>query len=310
MGRLIAHEATRRKLNVVLAARQSAELVELAGSLPRGQASAAMIDVAQPATLKPVISRVDLVLNTIGPFSRFGDPVVAACIKAGKPYVDLANELPAVRALLDRDAEARDRGAQLVTGAGFGVVATETLALTLARVAPVPLVSVEVAAAQAVAYATPGVKASIAASLALGSPRYVDGQLVFGPLGDGATTLQFPDGPRQVIPVPVGDLLAAQRATGAANVVAYAPVPGDRSMQPEPTDNLRSFAIALGETAAGGQMEMSLSFGEGFAASAAIAVEVALRALAAPQPGAWTPGQLYGAELATACGALVRGPLA
>src|SRR4051794_794380 len=112
MGGLIAREATRRQLNVVLAARQSAQLVELASNLPPGQASAAMIDVAQPGTLLPVVSRVDLVLNTIGPFSRFADPVVAACIQVGTPYVDLANELSAVQALLDRDGEARRRGVQ------------------------------------------------------------------------------------------------------------------------------------------------------------------------------------------------------
>jgi hypothetical protein len=120
--------------------------------------------------------------------------------------------------------------------------------------------------------------------------------------------LQFPDGPRQAIPAPVGDVVAAQRATGAANVIAYAPLPAERSVQPDHATDWRSVAMAVGCTADGAQIEADLSFGEGCEASAAIAVEVAVRTLADPRPGAWTPGQRFGTELALACGAVVRPP--
>jgi saccharopine dehydrogenase (NAD+, L-lysine-forming) len=49
------------------------------------------------------------------------------------PYVDIANEWPAVRGLLDRDEQARAHAVTLVTGAGFGPAATETLVLRLAE---------------------------------------------------------------------------------------------------------------------------------------------------------------------------------
>jgi pantoate kinase len=133
-------------------------------------------------------------------------------------YLDVANELSAVRALLDRDEEERRRGVQLVTGAGFGLVGTEALALMLAHASRQPLRSIQVAAAPAVAYASRGVQATIADSVAQGCPRFVDGRLEFGPAGEGITTLQFADRPRQVIPAPVGDLIAAQLAAGAPNV--------------------------------------------------------------------------------------------
>ena len=41
----------------------------------------------------------------------------------------------------------------------------------------------------------------------------------------GVTTIGFPDGPCEAMPVPTGDLEAAFRATGAPNVVAYAVSP-------------------------------------------------------------------------------------
>jgi short subunit dehydrogenase-like uncharacterized protein len=267
------------------------------------------VDLGAPATLQSVVSQADVVLNTVGPFSRYAEPIISACLQSRTSYVDLANELSAVRALLDRDDEARQLNVQLITGAGFGVVATETLALMLAGASRQPLRSVQVAAAQAVAYASRGVQATIADSLAQGSPRYVDGRLVAARLGEGATTIQFADGPRNVIPVPTGDLIAAQRATGAPDVVAYLPAPETRTTQPDQKiGDLRSLALALGCRVDGTHIEADLSFGEGLEASATIAVEVALRALGNPRPGAWTPGQLFGPELAMACGAVVQGP--
>jgi hypothetical protein len=309
MGGLIAREAARRDFHVVLAGRQAEPLLQLASTLPPGSARAAIVDISNPATLAPLISQADVVVNTVGPFTRYAEPIVSACLESRTSYVDLANELSAVSALLDRDGEARQQEVQLVTGAGFGVVATETLALMLARASRQPLGSIQVVAAPAVAYSSQGVQTTIAESLAQGSPRYVDGRLVVAKLGEGGTLLQFAGGPRQVIPVPTGDLIAAQRATAAPDAVAYMPVPGERSMQSDqkPAD-LRSLAMALGCSADGTQLEADLTFGEGDAASAAIAVEVVLRTVAGPRPGAWTPGQLFGPELAVACGAVVRGP--
>lgn len=307
MGGLIAHEAARRNLRLVLAGRHQDRLVELAGALGRGQASALLLDAASPQALDDAVSGTDLVLNTVGPFTRLAPPLIDACLRAGVPYVDLANELEAVLALLARDAEARRRPVTLVTGAGFGVTATETLALLLARSTTDPLRTVRVVSAPAVAYASPGVQATVAEALAHGSARYVDGELVRTPLGEGATLLDGLGDLGQVIPVPQGDLVAAQRATSAPNVVAYAPARAERPLAPVTTQEVRSHAWADGSTESGRRLEARLSFGEGFQASAVIAVEVAVRVLATPRPGAWTPGQLFGPELALASGATIRG---
>jgi short subunit dehydrogenase-like uncharacterized protein len=307
MGGLIAQEAARRGLHLVLAGRHQDRLVDLAGTFGRGQARAMLVDVSASEALDAVVSGTDLVLNTVGPFARLAAPLIDACLRAGVPYVDLANELEAVLALLGRDAEARRRSVTLVTGAGFGVTATEALALLLACSTTEPLRAVRVAAAPAVAYASPGVQATVTEALALGSAQYVDGQLVRTPLGEGATVPDGLGGARQVMPAPLGDLVAAQRATGASNVVAYAPVRAERPAATVAAQELRSHAWAAGSTDSGRQLEAHVTFGEGFQASAVIAVEVAVRVLAAPRPGAWTPGQLFGPELALACGAAIRG---
>src|SRR4051794_999978 len=79
-----------------------------------------------------------VVVNTVGPFTRTPAAVIRAC-PPGTHYVDVANELAAVRDTLDRhdDAVATDR--TLVTGAGFGVLATESTLLRLCEGRPAPI---------------------------------------------------------------------------------------------------------------------------------------------------------------------------
>lgn len=133
MGRLISQKAAERQLDLVLTGRNPDRLIELAQTLPTGHTRAALLDIADPAALEGVVARADLVLNPVGPFTRLAKPIIDACLQAGTPYIDPANELQAVQTLLARDREAREKRVQLITGAGFGVVATETLALLLAQ---------------------------------------------------------------------------------------------------------------------------------------------------------------------------------
>jgi len=305
MGRLIARKASRQGLSLVLAGRDLDQLVQLAENLGPAPVRAALADLSNPEACRSLVAGADLVLNTVGPFSRHAGPVVDACVRAGVAYVDLANELPAVRELLQRDSEARRHGVDLVTGAGFGVVATETLALLLAQRSAEQLVDVQLATAPAVASTSAGVRTTVAEAMTGGSACYRNGQLVAAPFGLGERMVMFPDRPRRVVPVPVGDLVSAQRATGAPNVVVFGDI-STHAAPPLDVGNLRSYAWAAATTASGDCLEARLTFGEGLQASASIAIEVASRVLASPSAGAWTPGQRFGPELAVACGAQVE----
>jgi saccharopine dehydrogenase (NAD+, L-lysine-forming) len=219
--------------------------------------------------------------------------VIDACLSSGVPYVDIANEWPAVRGLLDRDEQARTHEVTLVTGAGFGAAATETLVLRLVEQMGVTPARVRVAAAASVARQSEGVRQSIQETLPHGAISYRDGQLVREPLGSGATVVTFGGAQRQVLPGPVGDLEAARLASGAANVVAYIENPAAQS------GGTGSYTWAEIVSPDGRIAEAELATGEGVRATAAIAAETVRRVLAGAAPGAWTPGRLFGAALVT-----------
>ncbi|MBV8292112.1 MAG: saccharopine dehydrogenase NADP-binding domain-containing protein, partial [Mycobacterium sp.] len=150
-GRAVANALTARGIPVVLLGRNSEQLAAVAASLSGPPEAVETLAIAGWVELPALIARhrPGVVVNTVGPFTRTAVPLALACLKAGTHYVDLANELDAVRELLDLDAEAHDRGVTIVTGAGFGVLATEALAIKL-RGEREPAVKAQVAALPAV----------------------------------------------------------------------------------------------------------------------------------------------------------------
>ncbi|MCC9307290.1 SDR family NAD(P)-dependent oxidoreductase [Kitasatospora sp. RB6PN24] len=288
-GTLIADHLVRQGARVALAGRDAARLGEAAARLDSDAVSVLAVDLADPDSLAAMAAAGRVLVNTVGPFARLAPPVMAACLAAGTPYLDLANERAAVRAVLDRDAEARRRGVALVTGAGFGPAATEALVLALLEPG-IRAARVVVASAAGSAYDTEGVRSTVAAAAAEGATTYRAGELVRAPLGNGATTLVFGGAPRTVIPVPVGDLEAARQASGAPDITAYA-VPRGAG---EPDG--RSYGYAEINDVDGRRHTAELRTGEGFAFTAALAAATATRLLDAPAPGAWTAARLLGAE--------------
>jgi short subunit dehydrogenase-like uncharacterized protein len=293
-GRLIAAELAARGLSIRLAGRRRGPLDDVARALAADGATTdvRIVDISDAASLAEAIAGAGVVLSTIGPFARQAGPVIDGCLAAGAPYVDIANEWVAVRRLLDRDEQARAHGVALVTGAGFGPAATETLVLRLVDQMGMTPSLVRVAAAAGVTRQSDGVRLTIQESLSQGvTITYRDGQVVRGALGSGGTVLTFGGAQRQMLPGPVGDLETARLASGAANVLAFIPNPTARS-------SATSSCTWAEVTGPGGQtVTAELHTGEGVRATAAIAAETARRVLAGAKPGAWTAGQLFGAAL-------------
>ena len=308
-GRLIAAELAARSLSVRLAGRRRGPLEDLAQALAANGAATEVrtVDVSDVASLAEAIVGVGVVLSTIGPFARQAGPVIDTCLAAKVSYVDIANEWPAVRGLLDRGDQARAHAVALVTGAGFGPAATETLVLRLVDQMGLVPDLVRVAAAAGVTRQSDGVRQTIQESLSQGvAITYRNGQVVQEALGSGATVLTFGGAQRQLLPGPVGDLETARLASGAANVVAYIANPTAHNSG---TDSY-TWAEVVGPD--GQTVSAELRAGEGVRATAAIAAETTQRVLAGVKPGAWTAGQLFGAALVTdATGAQVtvsKGP--
>ncbi|MDE2149572.1 MAG: saccharopine dehydrogenase NADP-binding domain-containing protein [Gammaproteobacteria bacterium] len=77
-------------------------------------------DVNDPAALQRLARCARVVITTVGPYIRYGEPLVAACAVAGTDYVDLTGEPEFVdRVWLRHHRDAEANGARIVHCCGF-----------------------------------------------------------------------------------------------------------------------------------------------------------------------------------------------
>ena len=125
-GRLVAEYLNARygvgqSVAWAIAGRNSDKLTEVReqigapSSLPLLEA-----DAATPQSLAALAQQARVVISTVGPYQRYGEPLVRACAEAGTDYVDLCGE-PAwmARMITQYDAVAKASGARIVFSCGF-----------------------------------------------------------------------------------------------------------------------------------------------------------------------------------------------
>ncbi|TDV41458.1 saccharopine dehydrogenase family protein [Actinophytocola oryzae] len=77
-------------------------------------------DVTDRDSLRAVVERARVVVTTVGPYLRYGEPLVGACAEAGVDYLDLTGEPEFVdRMYLAYHELALAKGARIVHAAGF-----------------------------------------------------------------------------------------------------------------------------------------------------------------------------------------------
>lgn len=80
-------------------------------------------EVDDPASLRRLAESARVVVTTVGPYLRHGEPLVAACAEGGTDYVDLTGESEFVDLMyLRHNATAERTGARLVHACGFDSV--------------------------------------------------------------------------------------------------------------------------------------------------------------------------------------------
>jgi short subunit dehydrogenase-like uncharacterized protein len=91
-------------------------------------------DASSPASLEAMAARTRVVLTTVGPYSRYGLPLVAACAKTGTDYADLTGEAMFVRQSIDDyHKQAVDTGARIVHACGFDSIPSDMSVFALFR---------------------------------------------------------------------------------------------------------------------------------------------------------------------------------
>ena len=103
---------------IVVAEKRYEAACEMAEALDPKRVKAASVDVEKEDSIGKVIEGSTVVVNCIGPFYRYGPPVLKAVIASGIDYVDVCDDLDATEAMLALDDNARKAGVSALIGMG------------------------------------------------------------------------------------------------------------------------------------------------------------------------------------------------
>jgi short subunit dehydrogenase-like uncharacterized protein len=118
-GRLVAEAMVERGMKPVLAARSRDKLEALAEELGGGLETA-VADVSDPPSVAALVEKGDVLVTTVGPFTRWGGPAAAAATTAGAHYLDSTGEPGFIREVFERYGPAAERsGAAMLTAFGY-----------------------------------------------------------------------------------------------------------------------------------------------------------------------------------------------
>ncbi len=121
-GRLVAeYIARQRPKKWAIAGRNREKLAALGIDAP-----IVIVDAMTPADCTAVAKRTKVICTTVGPYSKYGSALVAACAQAGTHYCDLTGEVHWMREMIDANHETAVRtGARIVHTCGFDSIPSD-----------------------------------------------------------------------------------------------------------------------------------------------------------------------------------------
>ena len=118
-------------IRFALAGRDRAKLEKVRSQLATTNAKAqtwplVIVDAADANALNALCARTEVVATTVGPYGKYGAPLVAACVANGTDYCDLTGETVFIRDMIDaHHEEAKRTGARIVHCCGFDSIPSD-----------------------------------------------------------------------------------------------------------------------------------------------------------------------------------------
>jgi len=325
-GELIVEQAVKNGLHPLLAGRDEARLKILASKYRLDYRA---FDLSDTAALESALQEVQAVLHCAGPFVHTFRPMVMACLRARKHYVDISGEIEEFEALAQLDNHAQQAGITLLPGAGFDVVPSDCLSVHLKQRLP---------SATHLRLYIRGVGAGVSRGKAKSAIENLhrqgrirqNGKIVSVPAAWKVKPVDFGRGAVPTVTVGWGDVSTAYYSTGIPNIETYMAFPRrlvdfmyfsrlagpllytraaksllkwaiDTFLPPGPSESQRQrgLSILLGEVsnAEGRRAVTRLQTPEGYSLTAQTSLAIVQRILSGDfKPGFQTPGRLFGPD--------------
>lgn len=303
-GRMAATRAKEAGLDVVLAGRDEAPLRALATALG---VEYRVFPLDTVTDVERGLHGIAVLLNCAGPFVHTAAPLMAACLRTGTHYLDIAAELVSYELAAALDQDAVKAGVMLMPGSGGSVAMLGSLAARAMEQVERPTslrIALHVAGAMSRGSATSASQQITAHCL-----MRRGGELVPRDPGE-LRDFDFGNGASSCFPVTLPDLITIARQSGVADIETYVHVSGpafpeegiealpDGPSDQERADNRYHAAVEVMD-ADGSTAYAVLDTVNGYTFTPLAAIEAARRVLAGEvRAGFQTPVDIFGSGFA------------
>jgi short subunit dehydrogenase-like uncharacterized protein len=216
-GRLISRMARAYDINLLLAGRNQEEVNRI--SSQTGFPGLA-IRLDDQDRLDTALKSCTGVIHAAGPFKDTLKPMVEACIRTGRHYLDINGDIRCFEAIKGYDEAAKEAGVMLLPGAGFDVVPTDCLARLVSEKMP-DAVSLRIAFASMGSTLSHGTATTMLTKLGDGGMIRKDGKIIRRPFGEHAMEVDFGAERLFTMSIPWGDVSTAWHTTGIPNIETF-----------------------------------------------------------------------------------------
>ena len=322
-GELIVRFAADRGMKPLLAGRNAGGVESLA---KRYGLDYRVFALEETEKLDSALRETAFVLHCAGPFSITSKPMVEACLRTGRHYLDITGEIAVFEQMAPLDKKAAEANVMIMSGVGFDVVPSDCLAKHLKN--RLPSATNLTLAFSGLGGISHGTQATMTMNVGKGGAVRRNGEIISVPAAYKTREIDFGEFKRLGVTIPWGDVSTAYYSTEIPNIEVYTIVPADRlkllklsrylgwlfatkpfqnylqSKIPKggPSDDAREKGKTMlwGEAwdEKGNRVEARQQGVEGYTLTALAALKISEKILAGNFcPGFQTPAKCYGADL-------------
>lgn len=130
-GRLVAeylynNYGVNKGLQWAMAGRDREKLEKVKANITEEPIDILIANANDETSLDAICQKTKVLCTTVGPYSKYGSPVVAACVRQNCHYCDLTGEVPWMRKMIDRHhEEAKRKNLKIVHSCGFDSIPSD-----------------------------------------------------------------------------------------------------------------------------------------------------------------------------------------
>jgi short subunit dehydrogenase-like uncharacterized protein len=219
-GELIVRYAAERGMKPILAGRNARKVESLA---KKHELDFRVFALDETEQLDAALREVEFVLHCAGPFSLTSKPMVEACLRTERHYLDITGEIAVFEQMAALDKQAREAGVMVMSGVGFDVVPSDCLARHLKD--RLPAATHLTLAFYGLGRISHGTQATMTMNVGKGGAVRRDGKISEVPAAWKTREIDFGEVKKLGVTIPWGDVATAFYSTGIPNIEVYTIVP-------------------------------------------------------------------------------------